>query len=228
MNLPTKRIPRSVPERIPINDPQLLAKLWEMEEIGARQSHLTIISEHIDSRNADLTILAWEKFLSLFEDVDRRYSLNMENAKKNTAHLGFELSKNEDGLDALAAVLTNIDLADEYKFSGVKTHQARHLICNVGVLCAATAMKAAYALMRSTHANDPTSGLLELISRLDQHQQRLTSEIEDFKIQALMEISEQGFHYDAIELQTDLREFQKHGLAYWKIDYYSSSPQIDG
>ena len=56
MDMPSTRTTATTPDRIPINDPRLLAKLWEKEEILARQAVLTVIAEHINLANADLTI----------------------------------------------------------------------------------------------------------------------------------------------------------------------------
>ena len=179
MDMPSNRTTATSPARIPINDPHLLAKLWEKEEILARQAVLTVIAEHINLANADLTIVAWERLLSLFEHLDYMYSLNMENVKIHTDRLGIALVMEEKGIDTLSEVLESIDLTDTSGVLGAKIHPVRHLICNIGVLRACTVMKTAYALMRSTYANEPTSGLVQLMSTLNQHQQSLGSHVCD-------------------------------------------------
>lgn len=155
------RNPLPLPDRIPIQDPYLLATLWESQELGDWLEPLNVIAEHIDLNNADMTIVAWEQLLSLIQDIDSRYALNMENARKNAVHLGIELPGEDEGIDAFSAVLAQIDVTDTTRFPGVKIHLARHLICNIGVLRACTFMKTAYSLMRSTHALEPIAGFME-------------------------------------------------------------------
>ena len=217
MNMPNTRIIGTSPGRIPINDPQLLAKLWEKEEIRARHAALSIIFEHIDLANADLTIVAWERFLSLFEHLDLMYAMNMKNAKIHTERLGIELAMEEEGIDALSEVLESIDLADTAGFIGAKIHPARHLVCNIGVIRAGTVMKTAYALMRSTYANEPTSGLVQLMSMLDQHQQSLESEILEYRNRAHLELVSQGSDVKLWRLMPELDDLNRTGMAYWKI-----------
>ena len=217
MNMPKTRVTSTVLGRIPINDPQLLAKLWEKEEIRTRQATLTIIAEHIDLADADLTIVAWERFLSLFEHLDLTYALNMKNAKIHIDRLGLELAMEEKGIDALPDVLERIDLADTASFIGAKVHPARHLVCNIGVIRACTVMKTAYALMKSTYANEPTSGLLDLLSRLDQHQQSLGSKILGYRNRAHLELVSQGYDVKLWSLTPELDDLNRTGMAYWRI-----------
>ena len=131
MDMPSNRTTATSPARIPINDPQLLAKLWEKEEIRARQDVLTVIAEHINLANADLTIVAWERLLSLFEHLDHMYALNMKNAKIHTDRLGIALAMEEKGIDSLSEVLERIDLTDSASRVGAKIHPARHLILSL-------------------------------------------------------------------------------------------------
>ena len=217
MNMPNTRTYRTVPDRVPINDPQLLAKLWEKEEIRATQDTLKIIFEHLDLANADLTIVAWEKFLSLFDKLDIRYDLNVENTRINAGHLGIEIAMEENGIDALTVVLESIDLSDTTRFFEAKVHPARHLVCNIGVLRACTVMKAARALMRSTYAIEPTSGLLELMSRLDQHQQILGAELLEYRDRTHTELVSQGFDVKLWGLMPEIDDLNRTGLAYWRI-----------
>ena len=215
--MPNTRITGTVPCKIPINDPQLLTKLWEKEEIRTRQATLTIIAEHIDLANADLTIVAWDRFLSLFEQLDLMYALNLKNARINARHLGIEFAENEKYIDALSLVLESIDLTDTDRFIGAKIHPARHLVCNIGVLRAGTVMKTARALMRSAYANEPTAGLLELMARLDQHQQSLGWEILEYRNCVHQELVSQGFDVRLWDLMPELGDLNRTGSAYWRI-----------
>ena len=217
MDMPSNRTTATSPARIPINDPHLLAKLWEKEEIRARQDVLTVIAEHINLANADLTIVAWERLLSLFEHLDHMYALNMKNAKIHTDRLGVELAMEERRIDSLSEVLERIDLPDSASRVGAKIHPARHLVCNIGVIRAGTIMKTAYALMRSTYANEPTSGLSELMSRLDQHQRSLGSEILEYRNRAHQELLSQGYDVTLWSLMPEIDDLNRTGVAYWKV-----------
>ena len=209
--------PRSLPETISIADPFLLATLWEEQELGDWLKPLNVIAEHINLHNADLTIVAWEKLLSLFEDIDNRYALNMESARKNAGHLGIQLTCEDEGIDAILAVLAQIDMTETTRFTGARIHPARHLVCNIGALRAYTVLKTAYSLIRSTHAIEPTSGLLELASRLDRHRQTLSSEVFEYQKRMLVELSEQAHDIEALELLIELRDFKRLGVAYWRV-----------
>lgn len=217
MNMPSTRPTNTTDVRVPINDPQLLAKLWEKEEIRARQDALTVIAEHINLANADLTIVAWERLLSLFEHLDHMFALNMKNAKIHTDRLGIALAMEEKGIDSLSEVLESIDLTDSASGVGTKIHPARHLICNIGVIRAGTIMKTAYALMRSTYANEPTSGLSELMSRLDQHQRSLGSDILEYRNRAHLELANQGYDVKLWSIMPELGDLNQSGVAYWRI-----------
>ena len=217
MDMPITRTSATTPARIPINDPQLLAMLWEKEEILARQAVLAVIAEHINLANADLTIVAWERLLSLFEHLDYMYSLNMENVKIHTDRLGIALVMEEKGIDTLSEVLESIDLTDTSGVLGAKIHPVRHLICNIGVLRACTVMKTAYALMRSTYANEPTSGLVQLMSTLNQHQQSLGSEILEYRNRAHQELLSQGYDVTLWSLMPEIDDLNRTGVAYWKV-----------
>lgn len=203
---------------IPIEDAHLLATLWEEQELRERLNQLNVIAEHIDLNNADLTIVAWEKFLSMVSELNRRCTLNTDNASKNAAHLGIEQPNEDEGIEALATVLDRIDLTDRAGFPGAKIHPARHLVCNIGVLRANTFMKTVYSLVRSTHLMEPTASLVEFVSQLNRHRRMLASEIEGFENRMLMKISSQGYDLQAVDLQTELRDFKQFGIAYWKID----------
>ena len=218
MTSPLARNPLPLSDLIPIHDPHLLATLWERQELGDWLEPLNVIAEHIDLNNSDLTIVTWEQLLSLIQDIDSRYALNMENARKNVVHLGIELPGEDEGIDAFVAVLAQIDVTDTTRFSGAKIYLARHLVCNIGVLRACTVLKTAYSLMRSTHAIEPTVGLLELVSRLDRHRQTLSSEISEYRKHMLVELSEQGYDGQILSLVTELQDFRRAGTAYWKID----------
>ena len=206
-----------LPDLIQIHDPHLLAMLWEEQELGDRLEPLKIIAEHINLHDADLTILAWEKLASLFQRIDTRYALNMANASTNAARLGIDLSGKDEGIDALSAMLEQIDLSDTTRHPASRTHPARHLVCNIGVLRACTVLKTTYSLVRSTHALEPTAGLTELVSRLDTQRRALSSEIFEYQKLKLMELSDQAHDVEAIELQIELRDFRKLGMAYWRL-----------
>ena len=207
---------RFLPETISIEDPYLLATLWEEQELSDWLKPLTIIAEHINLHDADLTIVAWGKLLSLFEDIGTRYALNMANASTNAMRLGIELPGKDEGTEALSAMLEQIDVTDTTGFPGTRVHPARHLVCSIGVIRACTVLKAAYSLMRSTHAIEPTSGLQELVSRLDRHRQTLSSEVFEYQKRMLVELSEQARDIEAIELQIELRDFRQLGMAHWR------------
>ena len=209
--------PRSLPETISIEDPFLLATLWEEQELGDWLKPLNVIAQHINLHNADLTIVAWEKLLSLFEDIDSRYALNMENATKNALHLGIKPSSKDAGIEALSAILEQVDETNTTGFPGRRIHPARHLVCNIGALRACTVLKAAYSLMRSTHAIEPTSGLMELVSRLDRHRQTLSAEVFEYQKCMLVELSEQAHDIEALELLIELRDFKPLSVAYWRV-----------
>ena len=215
----TSRLAKSKiqPEVISINDPFLLATLWEDEEIRERLDTLAIIAEHIDLHSADMTIVAWEQLLSLIKNVDSRYALNMQSARTNVAKLGIQLPDEDEGIDALSAVLAQIDVADETGFPCAKVHPARHLVCNIGVLRACTFMKTAHSIIRSTHAIEPTSGAHKLVSRLDRHRQTLSSEVFEHQKHMLVELSDQFHEIEAIDLQMELHDFRKLGKAYWRV-----------
>ena len=164
-----------------------------------------------------MTIVAWEQLLLLIKNVDSRYALNMRSARTNVAKLGIQLPDEDEGIDALSAVLAQIDVADETGFPGTKVHPARHLVCNIGVLRACTFMKTAHSLIRSTHATEPTSGLHELVSRLDRHRQTLSSEVFEYQKRMLVELSDHFHEIEAIELQMELHDFRKLGKAYWRV-----------
>ena len=218
MTSPLARNPLPLSDLIPIHDPHLLATLWERQELGDWLEPLNVIAEHIDLNNADLTIVAWEQLLSLIQDIDGRYSLNMDNVRKNVVHLGIELPAEGEGIDAFPAVLAQIYVTDTTRFTGVTIHLARHLVCNIGVLRACTVVKAAYMLGRSTYALEPTAGLLELKSQLDRHQQLLSCEVFEFQKRKLLELSDRGHDLEAFELMIELRDFRRLGMAYWKVD----------
>ena len=208
---------RILPEIISINEPFLLAILWENEEIRERLDPLAIIAEHIDLNNADMTIVAWEQLLSLIKKVDNSYALNMQGAKRNAVKLGIQLPDQNEGIESLSAVLAQIDVTDTNGFPGTKVHPARHLVCNIGVLRACNFMKTAHSLIRSTHAIEPTSGVHELVSRLDRHLQTLSSEVFEHQKHMLVELSDQFHEIEAIDLQMELHDFRKLGKAYWRV-----------
>ncbi len=206
-----------IPDKIPIHDAHLLATLWEEQELSERLDQLKVIAEHIDLHNADLTIVVWEKFLALIEDVDRRYVLNLDSARKNALHMGIELRDENEGIDALKDTLSSIKVSDTTRFAGASIHPGRHLVCNIGVLRADTVMKTAYSLVRSTHATEPTIGLQELVSRLERHRQTLESEIHRHQVRMVMGLSEQGHVVRTFELIPELQDFKRLGIAYWSI-----------
>ena len=206
-----------LPDLIQIHDPHLLAMLWEEQELGDRLEPLKIIAEHINLHDADLTILAWEKLASLFQRIDTRYALNMANASTNAVRLGIDLSGKDERIDALSAMLEQIDMSDTNRHPDSRTHPERHLVCSIGVLRACTVLKTAYSLVRSTHALEPTAGLTELVSRVDTQRRALSSEIFEYQKLKLVELSNQAHDIEAIELLIELHDFRKLGMAYWKL-----------
>jgi len=217
MDSSSARKSKSLPDRIPIHEPHILAMLWEEQELRERLDQLNVIVEHIDSHDADLTIVAWEKFLSLVQDLDQRRAFNLENARKNALRLGIELADGDEGMDALSAVLASIDPTEKTKFPGAEIHPAQHLVCNIGVLRAGTIVKTAYSLMISTHATRPTTGLVALVSHLDRHKQMLVSELQEHRNRMLMKFAEQGYEIRIFDLIPELGDIKGIGAAYWKV-----------
>ena len=56
------------------------------------------------------------------------------------------------------------------------------------------------------------------MSRLERHRQTLESEIHRYQACMVMELLEQGYAFQAMELLAELRYFKQLGVAYWRIE----------
>ena len=228
MSLSINKTPRSLPESIPMSSPDILATLWEHQELRERLDKLELIAEHIDLENTDLSIIAWQQFVALLDDLYDRQSKNLASARNNAKRLGHVFpvggkAFDDQGFDDLASLLSTLDITGQTSYPDARVHPAQHLACNIGVVRAGTVVQAAHGIMKVTHATSPVAGVIEFVSRISRHMQALDAQLLMHESDLLTKLEEQGHDIRGVTL---VPEFFSRRLRapYWKVVTHTGTP----